>query len=206
MDFDRRLIHFGFALGTNTADFHYRLHSDTARQDSIAHIDIRRQPGFHLGLISSLNLHESIHLRFMPCLSFQERVFTYRYVKNGKLKTKKNRLETTNLDFTLLLKLRTKRINNFAAYAIGGIQYSYDLASQSDVVSAADPIARVRQHDWAYQVGGGFDFWLPYFKFAIELKLSNGIRNIAIRDNTLFMHPIAALRSKIWTFSIMFEG
>ncbi|MCG8575483.1 MAG: PorT family protein [Flavobacteriales bacterium] len=206
--FDRKKVHFGFALGVNTADFHYRLHpSDSLTFDSIQSISIRRQPGFNLGIIGSWDIHETVHLRFIPSLSFSERLFQYEYFKNGELKTRENRLESTNLDFPILLKLRTKRIINFAAYAIGGMQYSLDLASQNDVEQLiSDPIVKIKKHDFAYQVGGGFDFWLPYFKFGIELKLSNGIRNVAIQDGTFFMRPLESLRNKIWWFSLTFEG
>lgn len=205
--FDHKHLHFGFALGINTSDFRYTLNSDTAFTDSITNIDIRKQPGFNLGIIGSWDIHETVHLRFVPSISFQERLFTYSYYKKGEIETRDNRLESTYLDFPLMLKLRTKRINNFAAYALGGIQYSLDLASQEDVdQSLGEPIVKIKKHDWQYQAGGGFDFWLPYFKFGIELKISNGIKNVAIQDNTFFMDPISSLRTKVWWFSITFEG
>lgn len=120
---------------------------------------------------------------------------------------KETRLESTTIDFPLMLKLRTKRLSNFAAYGIAGFQYSIDLASQADVdQTLGDPIVKVLKHDYAYQVGGGFDFWMPYFKFAVELKISNGIRNVIIQDNTFFMNPLSSLKTKVWWFSITFEG
>lgn len=207
--FDRKKFHFGFALGFNTSDFRYTVNLDSSVTDSITNIEIRRQPGFNLGIISSWDIHETVHLRFVPSISFQERLFTYQYYDLDKKEylTRDNRLESTYLDFPLMLKLRTKRINNFAAYALGGFQYSLDLASQKDVdQSLGDPIVKIQQHDWAYQVGGGFDFWLPYFKFGIELKLSNGIKNVVIQDNTFFMDPLASLKTQVWWFSLTFEG
>ncbi len=206
--FDHKKIHFGFALGTNTADFHYRIGLDsTNNMDSITGITIRKQPGFNLGIISSWDIHETFHIRFIPSLSFQERIFTYTYAFKGEQQIRENRLESTTLDFPILFKLRTKRITNFAAYAITGMQYSLDLASQADVdQSLGDPIVKIKKHDFAYQVGGGFDFWMPYFKFGIELKLSNGIRNLAINDGSFFMSPLESLKSKVWWFSITFEG
>lgn len=205
--FDRKKIHFGFALGVNTADFNYTLQVDSTSSDSLTGITIRKQPGFNLGIISSLNFHETLSLRFVPSLSFQERLFQYSYIKKGEQEMKETRLESTTLDFPLMLKLRTKRLSNFAAYAIGGFQYSLDLASQKDVdQTLGDPIVKIKQHDFAYQVGGGFDFWMPYFKFAIEIKLSNGIKNVIIQDHTFFMDPLSSLKTKVWWFCITFEG
>lgn len=208
-DFDRKFVHFGFTLGFNTSDFRYTLNPDSAFTDSITNISVRKQPGFNLGIISSWDIHETVHLRFIPSLSFQERLFMYSFYNefSKDIEIRENRLESTYLDFPLLLKLRTKRINNFAAYAIGGIQYSLDLASQKDVDQAlGEPIVKIRQHDWSYQAGGGFDFWLPYFKFGIELKISNGIKNVIIQDNTFFMSPLESLKTKVWWFSLTFEG
>jgi uncharacterized protein YebE (UPF0316 family) len=205
--FDHKKLHFGFALGVNTADFRYSLSLDSASLDSITGISIIKQPGFNLGIISSWNIHETVSLRFIPSLAFQERLFEYSYIKKGEQKIKSNRIESTTLDFPLMLKLRTKRLTNFAAYAIGGMQYSLDLATQKDVdQTLGDPIVKIKQHDFAYQVGGGFDFWMPYFKFAIELKISNGIKNVIIQDGTFFMDPLSSLKTKVWWFSITFEG
>lgn len=205
--FDYKKFHFGFALGVNTSDYHYKINTSANNADSVVGVQIRKQPGFNLGIISSWNIHETVHLRFVPSLSFQERLFSYSYVDKDEIKIKENRIESTCLDFPILLKLRTKRITNFAAYAITGLQYSVDLASQADVdQTLGDPIVKVLKHDYSYQVGGGFDFWLPYFKFGIELKLSNGLRNLHIDDGTFFMEPISSLRSKVWWFSLTFEG
>ncbi|MEO9531344.1 MAG: outer membrane beta-barrel protein [Crocinitomicaceae bacterium] len=205
--FDYKHLHFGFALGGNTSDFRYQINPDSAYTDSISSITVKKQPGFNLGIIGSWDIHESVHIRFIPSISFQERLFSYTFYEDKELRRKENRLESTYLDFPLLLKLRSKRLNNFAAYAIGGFQYSLDLASQKDVEqSDIDPIVKIKQHDWQYQVGGGFDFWLPYFKLGLELKISNGIKNVAIQDNTFFMDPLASLKTKVWWFSITFEG
>lgn len=205
--FDYKHLHFGFALGINTSDFRYTINPDSTFADSITNISIKKQPGFNLGIIGSWDIHETVHLRFVPSLSFQERLFTYTYYDKGEMLNMENRLESTYLDFPLMLKLRTKRINNFAAYALGGFQYSLDLASQEDVdQSLGEPIVKIKKHDWQYQAGGGFDFWLPYFKFGIELKISNGIKNVTINDGTFFMSPLASLKSKVWWFSITFEG
>ena len=60
--------------------------------------------------------------------------------------------------------------------------------------------------DFGVEVGGGFDFFLQYFKLGIELKLGVGMTNIHLDENTYFDNPIGGLRSKVWTFSLTFEG
>ncbi|HIP37310.1 MAG TPA: PorT family protein [Crocinitomix sp.] len=214
--FDRKKFHFGFALGINTSDFNYRFNLDSSKVDTVVGIDIKRQPGFNLGIVSSWNINQVIHIRFIPSLSFQERLFTYSYknpdyfkdIENEpRLLFRESRLESTTLDFPLMLKLKTKRIGNFAAYFLSGLQYSLDLATQSKVSpDLSNPIMKMKQHDYSYQFGGGFDFYMEYFKFAIEIKLSNGLRDVNVYDGTFFNGPITDLRTKVWWFSITFEG
>jgi len=106
-----------------------------------------------------------------------------------------------------MLKLRTKRINNWAAYFLTGMQYSLDLASQhKTAIDLNNPIAKMKQHDFSYQFGGGFDFFQEYFKLGLELKISNGIRDVNIHDNTFYTKPLTYLNTKVWWFSITFEG
>ena len=143
----------------------------------------------------------------MPGFSFQERAFRYTQKNGSKESTETIRLESVNLDFPLMLKLRTKRINNFAAYALAGGQYSLDLSSQSKVATMpGDLIMKMKRHDFSTVFGGGFDFFMPYFKFAIQLKIINGQKDLLIQEGTFFTAPLTSLKSKIWQFSITFEG
>ncbi|MDX1653376.1 MAG: porin family protein [Brumimicrobium sp.] len=210
-NFDRKFIHFGFMLGANTADFSTRYKPDMLNQFGVYSIDNRSQPGFQLGIISSMKLGTpSIRLRFIPSLSFQERVLTYTYISEEEdqmFETEEERVGSTNLDFPLLFKFRTLRYNNFAAYVVAGAQYTLDLQSQQEASqSFADPFIKIKRDDIQGQIGAGFDFFLPYFKFGIELKLSHGIMNALIQDNTRLSKPIDALYNRVWWFSLTFEG
>lgn len=50
------------------------------------------------------------------------------------------------------------------------------MASQRDVNNALDDevVVKLAKYDYAAEIGGGFDMFLPYFKFGIELKGSIG--------------------------------
>ncbi len=206
--FQYKKFHFGTALGGTSTSYRFELKENFTQFDSVFQVNINSGPGFaiHLPLVS-WNIHETFHLRAIPSLTFHDTEFSYTYWDKGEREIKTTRTQPTLLNFPLLVKLNTKRINNFSAYALGGFSYSFDLASQDDVdQSLNDPIVKLRKHDFAYHAGGGFDFYLPYFKFGIEIKLSNGVRNILIQDDTFFSSPLESLKSKIWWFSITFEG
>lgn len=205
--FDKRKFHFGFSLGGNTADFRYTFEPGLYNGDTTVNISVDRQPGFNFGIVSSWDISEVFHIRFLPSLSFQEREFRYKTLLNNELITESTRLESVFLDFPLMLKLRTKRINNFAAYGIAGMQYSIDLSTQADVNTVpGERIMKMKRSDFAAQFGGGFDFFMAYYKFAIEIKISNGLSDLLIQEQTYFSAPLNSLRTKVWWFTITFEG
>lgn len=208
-NFDRRLIHFGFMLGGNTADFSTRYKPNLLEDYNYTSIQNQSQPGFQLGIISSLKLGTPIiRMRFIPTLSFQERILFYNtFDQEGEPFIFDERVGSTNLDFPLLFKFRTLRYNNFAAYIITGAQYTLDLQTKENTTqSFSDPFLKIRRHDYQGQIGAGVDFFLEYFKFGIELKLSHGIRNSLIQDNTRLSSPIDQLYNRIWWISLTFEG
>jgi hypothetical protein len=206
--FDKRRHHFGFILAYNSADFIYKFSGAFPTSDSVLSVLCIRQPGFDLGPLVSLNLNQNISLRFIPTLSFQDRRLEYSVIKDTTTELHTKRVESTFINLPLNLKLRTDRINNFAGYAVFGFQYSIDMASQEHVENNTGPnsIVKIRRTDKALQVGGGMDFFFPYFKFGIELKLSKGMDNLLIQDNNMYTTPFSSLRSKVWLLSFTFEG
>ena len=52
--------------------------------------------------------------------------------KNKVLYNDQQRLESSFLEFPLLLKLKGDRMNNVSPYVIGGFNYRYDLAAKKD--------------------------------------------------------------------------
>ncbi|MCC7501704.1 MAG: PorT family protein [Flavobacteriales bacterium] len=208
-NFDLHVFHFGFLLSYNTSDFFVKLKPNAPFTDSLLVLDHVKQPGFNLGIVSSLNMTPNLSLRFLPSLSFQDRQLLYSFRKSdGKTTVFLKPVESTYLEFPLLLKLRSDRINNFAVYLLAGGKYSMDMASQKDVNQAIDDeiVIKLRRTDYSAEVGGGVDMFLPYFKFGIELKMGIGIPNLLIDDNTRFSAPIESLRSKTYMFTFTFEG
>lgn len=208
-NFDRRLIHFGFMLGGNTSDFSTRYKPNLLEEYNYSSIRNQSQPGFQLGIISSLKLGTPlIRMRFIPTLSFQERILFYDgFDQDGLPEVIDERVGSTNLDFPLLAKFRTLRYNNFAAYFITGAQYTLDLQTKEGASqSFSDPFLKIRRHDFQGQIGAGVDFFLEYFKFGIELKYSHGLRNTLIQDNTRLSSPIDHLYNRVWWISLTFEG
>lgn len=208
--FDRKLLHFGFMLGGNNGDFTLVPKDNLLQNYGVLHIANASVPGFQLGIISSMKIgHPTFRMRFIPSLSFQERVINYSFVDPNSDDPifAEQRIGSTNLDFPLLFKYRTLRYNNFAAYFIAGPQYTLDLQSKQEASqSFTEPFLKLNKHDFQGQIGAGVDFFLPYFKFGFEIKLSHGLRNALIQDDTRVSSPIDKLYNRIWWFSLTFEG
>ena len=208
-NFDLRRFHFGFLLSYNTSDLFVKLNPSAPFADSLMVLEHQKQPGFNLGIVASLNINPNLSLRFLPTLSFQERILQYQFRRpdGGSIYFQKP-VESTYLEFPILMKLRSDRINNFAVYLIGGGKFCIDMASQRDVNNALDDevVVKLAKYDYAAEIGGGFDMFLPYFKFGIELKGCIGIPNLLIDDDTRFSDPIQSLRSKAYVLTFTFEG
>jgi hypothetical protein len=208
-NFDSRKFHFGFLLSYNNSDFYVKWSPDAPFRDSLMTFEHQRQPGFNLGIVASVNMNKNFSLRFLPGLSFQERLLQYQFKKpDGKSIYFQKPVESTYLEFPLLLKFRSDRINNFAIYTIAGGKASIDMASQKDVNQTLDEevVIKLSKYDYSVEVGVGSDFFLTYFKFGIELKHGIGIPNLLIDDGTRFSSPIESLRSKTWVLTFTFEG
>lgn len=210
-NFDLRKYHFGFLLSYNTSDFLMRQDPAAPFRDSLMVLDHERQPGFNLGIVASVNLNDNISVRFLPTLSFQERVLQYQFRSTqnelGSVFFRKP-VESTYLEFPLHMKFRSDRINNFAVYVLGGGKVSIDMATQKDVTQGLDDeiVIKLEKYDYSVDVGGGFDFFLPYFKFGIELRTGIGLPNLLIDDDTRFSRPVESLRSRVWVLTFTFEG
>ena len=208
-NFDLHRFHFGFLLGYNTTDFFMDLKPSAPFSDSLLVLDHVKQPGFNLGIVASLNMTPNFSLRFLPSLAFEDRLLKYTFrTADGKTESFQKPVESTYLEFPLLLKFRSDRINNFAVYLIGGGKFGIDMASQKDVNNNIDKdiVVKLDKYDYSAEVGGGIDMFLPYFKFGIELKTGIGIPNVLVDDDTRFSRPIQSLRTKTYVLTFTFEG
>ncbi len=201
-------IHFGFTMGLNRANFIITPVQHFERLDSLRTVQSAAKFGFNLGIVTDLRLHKYITFRFVPNLSFAERNLQYHFEGFDTI-TRTKTIESTFINFPLDLKLRSKRIHNFGAYILAGGGYSLDLASKRKVVNSSNPkeqIVKLKRDDFSYEMGAGTEFYFLYFKFAIEAKLSIGMQNLLIKDNTIYSNSIEKLNSKMLLISVTFEG
>jgi hypothetical protein len=208
--YDHTKLHFGFIIAMNVNNFAVQPISNLGGhfEDTLKTVLSTPLPNFGLGIVAELKIGPYLKLRFVPDLAFAERDLAYSFAgKDTFVVTKK--IESTFLDFPLDIKLISKRLTNLQAYVLAGLKYTTDLASQSNVnqqLAGANATVRIIRNDYAYEAGAGLQFFLPYFKFGIEIKLSQGVRNLLIRDTSVYTESLESLTSKVWLFSLTFEG
>ena len=205
--YDEKLLHFGFSLGFNAMDFNITPSQAFLASDSIYPEVSILNPGINIQIVTNLRPGKYFDIRFLPGVSFVQRVI--KYYKNGVLYNDQQRLESSFLEFPLLLKYKGDRLNNVRPYVIGGLNYRYDLAGKREFDDQKPVYIRLKRPDLYYEFGTGMDFYLTYFKLSIELKMSNGFRDVLVKESVPghaeFYNAIEKMKSQIWVLAFHFE-
>jgi len=128
------------------------------------------------------------------------------FYRHEELYGKPQTLESSYIELPLMLKYKSKRVNNYRGFLVGGFNPRFDLAKtyrEEDEV-----YMDLKLNDLCYELGGGFDFYFPYFKLSIELRGSWGIFNVLNRRSTPhpeFKNAIEKLRSSTYMISFYIE-
>jgi len=205
--FQFRPYYFGFILGFNSMDFVVHPEKVVYSNDSLYSVNSYPEYGFQIGILANKRIKNHLHLRLSTVLAFGERIIDYSIIHADSTLINTKKIESTFIEFPLSFKYSSRRYNNFSAYILGGAKYGIDLASQAGKKEQTeDLIIKLRPHDTALELGVGFDFYLPYFKFGIELKRAFGINDLLVREDNIFTGDIKKLNSKIYQLSFTFEG
>lgn len=229
-EYDQQPYHFGFILAANNMLFtvkpidnlpfimwHEDQIPDIPGADSLLVYEVTSKgtPGFSIGILGNLRLGRYIDLRFVPALSFGERMLNYSTLTfstdtSGAVVYDNTIIEksitSTLIEFPLFVKYKSKRLNNFAAYVTGGLKYTLDLASQNkDENNLNDARITINKHDLMGEVGVGVDFYTNYFKFGTEIRMGYGFFNLIKQEGNFYTNSIERLNSKIFLLSFTFE-
>lgn len=222
--YDYSKYHFGFILAINQMYFTIKpidnIHLVTF--DSIAAKEINADSayiysilsapsaGFTVGIVSNLRLGNYFDLRFIPSLSFGERYIDYRFMKfrdgDTTLVDQRKNIPSTFIELPLQVKYKSKRLNNFRAYLLGGLNARFDLASQAKKKKDGGQVQiKLNRADLYAEIGMGFDFYFEWFKLGTEIKMSYGLTDILQHEDNIYTDGIEKMKSKIWQLTFTFE-
>lgn len=202
-NYDERKISYGFSIGLHTSSYqvNYSEKFTSKAYDTLSSIQPQFFPGFSLGFLVNYRINEFFDLRLMPKAGFYSHRLTYYFTNRT---TQYQMVETTLVEFPLLLKFKSMRRGNVRMYMIGGITPAFEASGKNDVGNASGTLPIVRRNI-SLDAGIGFDFYFPLFKFSPELRFSRGIANMLGDESNFYKDPISRLNTNTIGVYLIFQ-
>lgn len=205
---DDLIYYFGLTLGYNYSFLHISKSDKFLTNDSILSAEPGSSGGIAMGLMATARLSDHFQVRANPQLIIggsKYIAYTLSKSKLGEALYQNQTLPSTLVSFPFQLKFNSDRIGNFRTYLLGGIKYDYDLSSNSSARNVEDLI-KLKASDLGFELGWGFNFYLPFVTISPEIKISNGLTNLHQLDPALkYSNVIDKILSRMVVFSIHFE-
>ena len=179
---DFKRLRWGYFLGFNNYDFNFDYNQDL--QD----IYVESTTGFNVGLIGNLRINNFLDLRIEPGLNITTRTMHYSetyFVNEVPSESDLTReIKSTYIHIPLLLKISTKRVNNFKPFIVGGVSTALNLSSNQDNPNDnQNGEFRSIKHPSFYEFGFGIDLYLHNFKFSPSIRGVFGLNDEVVRDD-----------------------
>jgi hypothetical protein len=205
LDFNQKPYYFGITLAYNTSNFKVFQSKDFVLNDSIRKVESVPGPGFNLGIVTNLKIGDYFDIRFLPTLSFGERNINYSATKDYR-RPFARKVESVFVEMPFQARYKSQPFHDMRLFVLGGVKYSFDVASDSRS-RQAESLVKIAPNDFAFEIGAGAQFFLPYFIFSPEIKFSHGLNNILIFDKNLEESSVIdKVLSRTLTISFHFEG
>lgn len=184
-NFDNKFVHYGYFLGANQYDFKFEYIPTYYTELEYKDIEVEQKRGFSVGLIGDLRINEYMNLRFEPGLFYNRRDLKFpEYSDFSRESDQLREVKSTFIHLPILLKISTKRINNFKPFIVGGFSTDFNLSSnEKNSDDNASNVFRTTSQNLNYELGLGFDFYLYYFKFSPSLRGIFSVQNELIPDS-----------------------
>jgi hypothetical protein len=202
-NYDDRKFSYGFSIGLHTSSYQLN-YSDqfvTNKFDTVHSVQPQFIPGFSLGFLVNYRLNEFFDLRLMPKAGFYSHKLTYYYTNRT---TQTQLIETTLLEFPLLVKFKSMRRGNVRMYMIGGFTPGIELSGKNDIGNSSGTIP-IMKRNITVDAGIGFDFYFPLFKFSPELRFSRGLVNMLGDDQSIYKDPLNRLNTNTIGVYLIFQ-
>ncbi len=177
-NFDKQFLTWGYFLGFNSYDFKIDYKDEFPTNEEI---QVERTVGFNVGLVGDMRVGDYVNLRLEPGLYFTQRNLTFPGFTEPEDYLRE--VKSTYIHVPLLVKLSTKRLNNFKPFIIGGISTSLNLSSNQDNPEDNDNGKfRMTNSTYYYELGFGIDFYLYFFKFTPSIRGVFALNDELVRD------------------------
>ncbi len=203
-NYDDRWLHYGFLVGIHTSSFRTQYSNQFMDMDSLHSVMPANSFGFSLGLIANLRLAQYLDLRVTPEVVFYQHKVDYNHIVNGQSEPEIQTLESTFVEFPVLLKYKSVRRDNFRWYLIGGVEPGIDATGKKDKQDPTKTIV-LEKSNLSVQFGFGLDLYFPLFKFSPEIRFSRGITNVMADEPSPYHDPLSRISTNTVTLYLLFE-
>ena len=180
---DLRPMHFGILVGAHLQDIEFEnvgLQTIVDEEGNVTeHLIVtdadKWNPGFSVGVLAEIRLHENFALRFTPAMHFGAKHLTFLDLKDldeeGRPKKVTQDLKNTYIAMPVNIKFSAPRFNNYRPYLTAGV------SGMINLTGASEDYVSLKRFSTMVEVGLGCDFYLPFFKLIPELKFCYGLGN-----------------------------
>ncbi len=200
-DYDDKRLHYGICL-VGTSNKFVRKYSDyfNANSDSTFAVNPKSDLAAGVGLLINYKIADHWDIRFSPVVNFYQRSIEYRFTSGSKAT---QTIESSFLEFPLLLKYRSMRRGNVGMYMLAGVKPGIEIGSKKG--ENRIDLVKTDNIDFSIEYGFGFDLYYTYFKFSPEIRFSHGIKNMIVSDNTVFAKSLSKLTTHNVSLYLYFE-
>ena len=184
-NFDKPQLSWGYFLGMNNYDYNFDYISDTYD------IQTEKSFGFNVGLIGNFRISDYFDIRFEPGLVMSNRNLVFNPAQFGETEFNQNQhlreIKSTYIHFPLLLKISSKRLNNFKPFVLAGVSTALNLSSkENNVDDNSLGQFRTKKNVFFYEIGFGIDLYLEWFKFSPSIRGVFALSDEHVDDNDPF--------------------
>jgi Outer membrane protein beta-barrel domain len=200
-NYDDKKLTYGFLLALHSSNYQVK-YSDafvTQQFDTVHSVNPLWTSGFTLGFIVNYRFTEYLDLRLTPQVAFYEQKVRYQFTNE----TFEDALvESTMVEFPLLLKYKSERRGNIRMYMIGGAKPAIEASGKKDKTKAE---LELNSANLSLEAGFGFDLYYPLFKFSPEIRFSHGIVDILGNRKNDFGQVLQRVTTNSVTVYLLFQ-
>ena len=205
---DEKFFNAGYSLGFNAMSFRINPSDQFTAVDSLYPSGVSVFPGINIHLVLNFRINQFFDIRLLPGISFGQRNLNFSSDSPVDTVFSPQKIESSFIEVPLLVRYGW-RMQNIKPYLIGGVNYRYDFYAQDRYRIERPVYLRLNKPDIYYEAGAGVGFYLKSIRLSLELKMSNGIKDVLAHDPhpeyPEYTNSIASLKSRMWVFSIHFE-
>lgn len=200
-NYDNKKLTYGFLIALHSSTYNTK-YSDafvTQQFDTVYAVNPAWTSGFTLGFIVNYRLTDYLDLRLTPQVAFYENKVQYLYTNET---AKDATVESTIVEFPVLLKYKSERRGNIRMYMVGGVKPGIQATGKREQTKEE---LEIKSTNLSLEAGFGFDLYYPLFKFSPEVRFSHGLVDVLGNRTNDFGKPLSRVSTNMVTVYFLFQ-